>query len=456
MMNRTWLSYFSIIFCLTCGIQNKVIFAVDGQLNYPLPNAPWAVTYPLEQGKWIAGIFDSSIGEDHFFFEAQKGTEYFIILEEGTEGRFELSLYSEDGNTLLSRIEPFSPSGQSNNVIRYTFSSSGIYYITVKPYMGLPGSYFLSVQTASSRFTHALSLVQNNQSRDALNEMQVLLASGPDDPEINLYTAILRLVDIVETPDNRLQEIYRQFGIDFDFFPASSTIKNPTDTMMKLSELQSYAVENVLPCIDQSLRHLEKVIQHPDVQVFIPPIVYEKKANPKDFPIDPDKHVGKIGWVQVDNSDVRILAGILLLSKSMILSLNAFDMGMEPKIMAERFYPNLLDPMMLDSLLIEYPNLLSGKADIQAIFRSSLQNWLLGTQKIREGLLSIAKRNTPQDVHMFYLETGQIAESAARYLSLLDRVFTGLLTVTGGDFNGDSVVDYWDLHDLQNTIRPYR
>ena len=100
--------------------------------------------------------------------------------------------------------------------------------------MGLPGSYFLSVQTASSRFTHALSLVQNNQSRDALNEMQVLLASGPDDPEINLYTAILRLVDIVETPDNRLQEIYRQFGIDFDFFPASSTIKNPTDTMMKL------------------------------------------------------------------------------------------------------------------------------------------------------------------------------------------------------------------------------
>jgi len=61
-------------------------------------------------------------------------------------------------------------------------------------------------------------------------------------------------------------------------------------------------------------------------------------------------------------------------------------------------------------------------------------------------------RQSPQQAHLFYSDPEDI-EIATRYLILLDRVFTGLLAVTGGDLNGDAAVNYWDLHILQ-TLMP--
>ena len=60
----------------------------------------------------------------------------------------------------------------------------------------------------------------------------------------------------------------------------------------------------------------------------------------------------------------------------------------------------------------------------------------------------MAGRTEPQEVHLFYLDPVD-AKNAASYIILLDRVFEGLLAVTGGDINRDAAVDHWDLHSLQ-------
>ena len=407
---------------------------------------PQSVISPLETGVWISGVFESSDESDFFSFEAQGGIEYIIIASPDSLEQFQLGLYDTDGTTVLALNDPWD---ENSKYLEWTCLTSGQYLIKIEPYNGSTGRFQISVQSANSRLKYLLQLLKNNRCQEALDDQLQFLEIAPDDPESNLYAAVLRIINLIENPDQQLVSIYNEFQIDFDLFPSGSRIDNPTDTMMKVSEIQLYGVENILPVIDLSLEHLEKVINQSDATAFIPPIQYDKKVYPDEVnEEETDLTAARTGWVQIDNGDVKISSGILLLMKSMILALNAFDLGMEPKVAAEKYYPFPTDPIVLDSLLIEYPDLLSGRAEIQQIFRSALKNWLLGTQNIRDGLESVAIRKTPQNVHLFYLNTGQDAQSIARYLSLLDRVFAGLLAVTGGDINGDSVVNYWDLHEL--------
>ncbi|MGC9328203.1 MAG: hypothetical protein ACP5I1_11255 [Candidatus Hinthialibacter sp.] len=426
-----------------------VVFSKDVEGGETL-NVPFDIVYPIPIGAWLSGVFQEYEGEDIFSFEAQKDVEYFIIASPETLDLFEFSLLDQDGASLIEQNDPWD---ESTQVIQWTCPSAGTYFISVKPFWSI-GAYSISIQTSSARLNRVMSLLKSNQCSAALKEQMDLLTLYPDDPEINLYTAMLRIIDKIETPDNRLLNIYQEFGVDFDLFPASAEITNPTDTMMRLSEIQSYAVENILPSVDEALKNLDKVVEQAEVSVFFPPITLEKMLDAEEPPsVEDDMIAAETGWMQIDNADVHVLAGMLLMVKSAILSLNAFDIGVEPKIFVEHFIPNLFDPIMLDSLLIAYPDLLAGKADIQAIFRSALQNWLYGTQHVREGLQRMAVRATPQDVHMFYIGTAGEADVLSRYLSLLDRIFTGLLTVTGGDFNGDSVVNFWDLHELGSVIK---
>ena len=448
-MNLNRLLY-SLVICLllVVGITNLCFSDIDQDEKQA--NTPYGIIYPLQPGTWISGIFESLDNEDHFSFEAQSDSEYIIIASPVSIKRLELILYDEDGTTVIAKNNPWD---DSSNSIKWTCSSSGTYILSVKPFQGSTGTYNLSVQIPSARFNRIISLIKDNRCHEAINEQLNFLEAIPDDPEVNLYTAILRIIDILETPDNRLLSIYSQFGIEFDLIPSSVHISNPTDTMLQASEIQSYAVENILPVIDESLQNLNKAINYPELFVFFSPIVIEKEVDPNDPYNGYDNTEAKTDWVQIDNADVHITAGLLLITKSMILTQNAFDMGIEPKVVAERFYPNPTDPILLDSLLIEYPNLLSGKSNIQDIFRSAIRNWLLGTQKIREGLNRIASRKTPQDIHLFFLKNSQNAAATARYLSFLDRVFTGLLIVSGGDFNGDTAVNNWDLHELSSFIK---
>lgn len=427
-------------------------FSKDEDGGEPL-NVPYDIIYPIQIDSWLSGVFQDYADVDIFSFEAQKDMEYFIIVSPGTLDLYEFSLLGQDGVSLIDQNDPWDESAQ---VIQWTCPSAGTYFVSVKPFYlsWSVGTYSISIQTSSARLNRVVSLLKSNQCSVALKEQIDLLTLFPDDPEINLYTAMLRILDKVETPDSRLLNIYNELGMDFDLFPASAEITNPTDTMMKLSEIQSYAVENFLPAVDEALKNLDKVVEQTDVSIFFPPIAFEKAPDAEEPPsVDDDMIAAETGWVQIDNADAHVLAGLLLMAKSAILSFNAFDMGIEPKILAERFFPNPGDPIVLDSLMIEYPDLLTGKADIQYIFRSSLQNWLYGTQHVREGLQRMAVRTTPQDVHMFYVGTSDAAEILSRYLSLLDRIFAGLLTVTGGDFNGDSAVNFWDLHELGSAIK---
>ncbi|HOE13265.1 MAG TPA: hypothetical protein PLQ35_12975 [bacterium] len=124
-----------------------------------------------------------------------------------------------------------------------------------------------------------------------------------------------------------------------------------------------------------------------------------------------------------------------------------------PKVLHDRF-PSPDDPINFEGFLVEYPDLLSGQVDIQEIFVSALKSWLAGSSWFRKGLISMGGRTQPQEAHLFYLDPID-ATNTANYLVLLDRVFEGLLAVTGGDINGDASVDSWDLHTL-GTLFPDR
>ena len=391
-----------------------------------------AVINPIETDTWIDGIIMNTNTEDLFSFSAEKSVKYNISAIYDEIDSLIISLMDIDGNSILIGNYEYKPSPKN---IEWTCEFSGTYYVYVQAYGQSGGIYHISVQSINKGISHALDLLKENRNHEALLEFEQQLDLNPDDPEANLYVSVLRLIDIIETPDNRLFSLFNAFNAKVDLLPSSEIVMDASQSTTKLSEIQSYTTENILPVIDASLSNLEKVTNTNSISVLTPTYLGNKSA---------------IRWIEIDSADANIIAGGLLITKSMIIALAAFNLEIEPKYLHNHIIQDPLLPESIENLIIDYPNLLTGKENIQSLFQSALRNWLLGSSKFRIGLEKMSQRKSPQETHMFYVDSIDGARSASRYLVLLDRVFTGLLTVTGGDINGDTIVNYWDLHDLKS------
>jgi|GEM_PF-3813670 hypothetical protein len=397
------------------------------------PSAVSGIINPVQIDEWTYGILIENENEDWYSFKASQGSEYIITAVGDSLERYELYLYDTDG-ILILKVDL--DRNSISKKIGFICEKSDTYYVVVRSYANSIGTYKIAVLKISDRIKRAMELIYNNRTGEALVEYQTLLNANPDDPELNLHIAILRLIDILESPDERFIKLLDAFGAKIDLFPSTVIIMDASSSTENISEIQSYVVDTVLPKVDESLKNLEKIQQQNEIRILLPLSI-----------VPGAQERVEIDWIEVDKADVEMLSGFTLILKSMILAVNAFDVGIEPKVIYDQFEDPAY-PTDFDSLLIEYPNLLSGKLDVQKLFQASLSNWLLGTDKMRNGLSKMEMRRSIQEVHLFYTKPG-FAENLARYLVLLDRVFISLLKVTGGDLNGDTSVDYWDLHDLR-------
>ncbi len=383
--------------------------------------------------EWARGVLNENEYEVWYSFDASQGSEYIITAVGDSLERYQLYLYDTDGIQILQMNLNLSSASKNMGFI---CEKSGTYFAVVRSYANSIGTYKIAVLKIGDRIKRAMELIHDNRTGEALVEYQDLLNAIPDDPELNLHIAIIRLIDILESPDERFLGLLDAFGARVDLFPSTEIVMDASSSTEKISEIQSYVVETILPKVDDSLKNLDKIQQHDEIHILMPSSIVA----------DAQERV-EIDWVEVDKADVDMLSGFTLILKSMILAANAFNVGIEPKVIYDRFEDPAY-PIDFDSLLIEYPNLLSGNPDVQKIFQASLSNWLLGTEKMRNGLHKMEVRKSIQEAHLFYTKP-DLAENLARYLVLLDRVFISLLKVTGGDLNGDTSVDYWDLHDLR-------
>jgi hypothetical protein len=348
----------------------------------------------------------------------------------------QMQLISADGKTILRSSYMFYYHESNILELGYNFITPGKYYVSIFNNGYTNAECKVGIFSLSKQLKDILELLNIDKVDTAFDQMSHLLVDFPDDPETNFHMAFLRLLNIIENPDSQLSHLFTLFDVKADIIPESVFEENFSNSQEFLSEIQNYAVSNLLPAIDKSLQNLEKVVVQKDVHIVVP----SKLITPASQRI-------YYTWYEVDSDDVNILAGLLLITKSAILALHAFDLGVEPYVIKERF-PSFDAPEDFDGFLIEYPNLLNGKQDIQSIFESSIKNWLLGTQKIRNSIASMKYRETPQETHVFFIKPDAV-DTTVNYLKLMDRVFMGLYAVTGGDVNGDTRVDMLDLYTLR-------
>lgn len=388
---------------------------------------------------WYDGALASPLDSDWFSFSADANKEYMISLEKIKLFEGNLSVYRSSDLKLISSKMIQSPTNPMQMGIR--IDQAGKYYISVRSSQNdFSGRYKIGVLTLSDLIKRAVEAMREDQVNQAFKEFDNLVSMFPSDPESNLYMAFLRLFNVVETPDQHLLNLLRNFHVQLDFFPKVNNDFDFNDSEQNMSDIQNYAVNKLLPIIDQSLHNLEVPLSDSEIVVTVP----------SSLVADVDDLINE-EWYLIDSADVHIMAGATLIMKSMIYMMVAFNMDVAPKTL-DKHFPSLDFPINFEGLLIENPYLLQGQPDIQVIIRSALQNWLLGSEKLRKGILKMKDRQSSQEIHIFYIELEEI-DQIKNLLNLLDRVFSGLLMVSGGDFDGNTRVDYWDLHALQNIYR---
>lgn len=386
---------------------------------------------PIEINNWYLGIIPENQSEIWYSFNVDSDFEYLLMATNHAESVFEYNIYNPD-NTLFLNAFIFQSTTMQNRKI---FESSGRYLLLVRKTSSQLSNMSLQVRKIEDRTVRVIDSIWFNQNQQVLDEYNGLLDSNPNDPELNVISSILEIINIVENPDQRFSDLLKAFNTEIDFFPKSKYQINAATSTVQVSEIQQYIRDILIPVANRTLSKLERVSIEEPFEFIIP----------KD--IDDQHENNYKNWFFIDNADVRILAGGLHISKSLALLFLAFELGIEPIEFNETFN-NFREPENLQQFMDTHPDLLTGEFDIQNLIQSALSNWLLGTEKIREGLDLIIERKSPQSVHMFYLEDQDDVENIQRYTKLLDRMVFGLITATGGDFNGDTKIDRWDLYDV--------
>lgn len=400
-----------------------------------VPFSHSAIPIELTLNEWKTSLLQFN-DDDLFSFTAVKGEEYLIMVTSEDLDYLDMNILDTGGDPIFNLEQNYDQA-----MVRTGFLSeeTGVHFIQIETFLSQV-VYSICVKQIGDTASYAMTMMKEDKTRQALMEYKARLDTNPTDPELNFYVAVLNIVDIVETPDHEFSQLLDAFGAQIDFFPASEIVIDASASMEKISRIQEYAVQRLLPRVDETIRYLQTTGSAPDLQMLIPARI-----------VGSAKERIEIVWFSADQADIKIVTGFVSIVKSMIYALSAFDLGIEPKVFNERF-EDIMNPIDFDAFLIDYPDLFAGAYDIQSILQASLRHWLMGTKHIREGLEFMANRATPQSAHLFYTEA-ETARTMQRYLTLLDRTFYGLLRATGGDFNGDTRVDYWDLYDLRTLVR---
>ena len=425
----------------------------------------------------VTGFINDAGERDWYAFQAQAGAVYVIRLRFEFPNNSVVELVSSDGSTVLRAHMGVQ---EEVNMLGWRSQEDGTSYATVQAdYTSQIISYTIEIREITSEVAEALDLVAAaGQTHQALLRFETLVEMMPDDPEVNLYLAALRLVDIVETRDVRLTQLLNAFGASAVVFPHPTfehALELPDATeQQRLGEITDYAVDVLLPAIDASLRNMDTVLQAGDIHLAVSDGFFTPADAGEGGTGESDPNSAQREWFEgnlfdIDTADIQVLSGGLLMAKAAILALSGFDLGVEAKVLDDAMVTveDLMNPpegdegdaqdlarlqiarLHADNLVNNYPDFLSAKDDVQSRMRAALHNWLAGTGHVRRALEGFTHRMGSQSAHVFYLD-GLEAELGIQYLALLDRVFTGLLMVSGGDVNGDTKVDYWDLHTLRH------
>lgn len=382
-------------------------------------------------GRWEAGTVESSTDLDFFRFQAEEGKVYSL------QGRFE---YSEDSCQVNCAF--LQPDGTGSIAefwdgltFVWTCPANGTYYLRVTlSCWGIfePCLYFLKVTKISERYVHVYELLGQDRLHEALQECLSQLELAPEDPELNFCIAVLRLIDVIETPDSRLAELLDVFGVTAGLIPDATFFipEQLPGSAPSCTAVVEYAVEILLPTIDSSLANLAKVSCVTDVSIHI------------SHPFDSDQR-----WFIVDQGDAFVLQGGLCILKSMICAMHAYSLDVDANVLDdtlnERDYPS-----ETEHLLAAHPQLLRARSDIASDLHKTLEQWLRATAYIKQGVEFKSREIGYQGDDLFSIEPLDAAHTV-NFMTLLGRVFEGLLRVTGGDINADGRVDEQDLLHLQ-------
>lgn len=394
-----------------------------------------SIITPIELNDWKLGIIPENQSELWFSFVVEESSEYLLMAIPHTESGLEYQIYDPE-NTLILNAFIIQPNTLKS---RKVFESSGRHLLLIRNANPQLSSISFQVRKIEDRTVKVIDSIWFNQTQQALDEYNTLLASNPNDPELNLVSSALEFISIVENPDQQLSNLLRAYNAEIDFFPQSTFEINTATTTEQITAIQQYTRDVLIPTTNRTLSKLGKISFDEPFEFIIP------------RGID-DQHVNNYqGWFFIDNADVTILSGALHISKSLALLFNVYVLDIDPIEFNETF-ESFTEPTNLQQFMDTHPTFLSGSNDIQNLIQSALSNWLLGSEKLRDGLDLIAARDTPQSVHLFYLEDHDDFETIKRYSRLFDRMIFGMITATGGDFNGDTRVDRWDLYDLGTII----
>ena len=162
---------------------------------------------PISVGQAREGSLDEPNETDWFWFNATAGSVYVIQVRLGTLTDSVLQLVAPDGETVITTNDDFS--GMASE-IGWRAPALGTYFAAVAaPYSSHVGNYSIELTEAAG------------DTGEAMNELGGLLGVIPNDPEANLYMAMLRLVDIFERRDSQLNEVVSAFGFQFDVVPTA-------------------------------------------------------------------------------------------------------------------------------------------------------------------------------------------------------------------------------------------
>jgi len=386
---------------------------------------------PIPIGDSIPGVIEVEGDNDWFAFAGVKDARYILATSSGTLEDTVLYLIDSDGQTEIAYNDDYE--GLSSR-IDWICPIDGTYYAVVQGYSTGTGSYSLNIsgQFLSERFSRVRELLENNQVHVALTECQDLLKVTPKDAELNFYTAFLRLLDIVESPDQRLSQLLEAFGVSTDLLPDPYfQIPSPLpESAPSLNEVQFYANQVLIPAIQESLVNLDRVAAASGTSFFVANL------------LDPDSD-----WFEVDAGDALIAKGGLLVVLSMIDALSAFNMDIDANTIETAVrYDATADEVK--QILDLHPQVGSGNEEISRKLNSALNYWLNASQALRTGIQFKLKEREFQGDDLFSVdpEEGKYAISG---LILLDRVFEGLAGVCGGDLNADKIVGHEDLYILK-------
>ena len=172
---------------------------------------------------------------DCFKFSVEQGEDYYIEISSDYDFKSKLSCDEYSCTFCI----------YANSGTFYECGSSGNCYLILSAYY-YNVDYRVRVSSVDNYMDNICEYVGNSNIDEALTFVEQSLGSDPDNEELNLYAAILRIVNVIENPDSELENLEDLFGVIFHVFPVIDfRAPDPLpESAPDISQLQTYAVNN--------------------------------------------------------------------------------------------------------------------------------------------------------------------------------------------------------------------